>query len=186
MPWITDSASRLDFLVKFEVIQAELLLCIHSRSELIGDVAASGDRHVALVKRILIKTVNDPAHESKAHYLQRHDREASLAMRQEQLSSFWNEIEIALDTQIPDKIYLALLKPVLLCDGRQTSNWTHDYSKQLHSIFDSKSLKFTDVFMQKVVEYCDASSSRYASLLLRLLGRCNDNSFPQHEFLCNS
>lgn len=193
LPWISDSATRLDFLIKFEAAKAELFCQIETIGEELTNMGiirydsllfeatvfcGSGDRHAILVKRIISKTT-DVASPQSNDQMQRHDSDALLNIHQERLDAAWTEIDAALIRKAPVEIYLSLIKPIILCDGRTGSNWMHDHSKRLHLMLESKSLHVTDDVVRKVLQLCEASSSRHASLLKRLLTRSTHNDFNE-------
>ena len=182
LPWITDSASRLDFLIQFEIAKSELSASLSSepstipRASLLSEAivyCGSGDRHVSLVKRILSKTIEGPS--TCDEQTRRHDNESLERIQQNQLSHFWKEINNAFEKQTIDEIYLALIKPVILYD-RFKVNWTQEFSKQLQLILESKPSKHREVLIRQIVQHCESSSCRYASLLRRLLERASGNS----------
>ena len=174
LPWIHNAAFRLDFLIQYNDVQMELHQANESSKSLLPEAiifCGSGDRHVALVKRILTRTntVKDTSLQNN-NQTQR-DSESLHMMQQEQFALFWNDIEMALDNHNPHEIYLSLIKPIILSDGRSKSNWPQDYGNKLHSILESKSVLPISDSINQVLQLCETSSSRYASLLKRLLNR---------------
>jgi len=180
LPWIHDAAVRLDFLIEYNGAQIELHQANESSKSILLEAiifCGSGDRHATLVKRILTKTntTKGPSLQNN-NQMQRHDNECLQMMQQEQFALLWNDIEVALDNHTPHEIYLALIKPIILYDLRSNPNWPQDYGKKLHSVLESKSVSLIDDIMNQVLHLCETSSSRYASLLKRLLNRKIDMS----------
>lgn len=186
LPWISYSSSRLDFLIKVEIAEAELL---HSTSveettervrtnisyeSLLSEAkvyCGSGDRHATLVKRILSKANDDSSTQTNEQVRSRHDAEALISMQQDQIVQLWKDIDASLEKRNPNEIYLALIKPIIFCDGKIIKDWMQDHMHQLHSVLESKSIKENDVIMHQVLQLCGLNGSRYSLLLKRLITR---------------
>ena len=185
-PWITDCAARLDFSIKFEEAKVVLIPLISdidregrekrhcvltaNFKQVLSEAAVycgSGDRHATLVKRILVKTMNEPCEPSDVNG-------PTSTMQKDQLALFWNDVEDAVRNRIPREILLTLIKPIILWDGTNSS-WTHDFAKQLDFILEKYSLTLKDHGMKDVLRYCEVSSNRHVVLLRRLLKRSKDN-----------
>ena len=170
------SASYLDFLI--QLVTFELSSSNHdvNSKSILSDAivfCGSGDRHATLVKRILSKAIEDP-HSQTNDMIQRHDRDSLLVMQDKRLAHFWTAVDTSIKRQKHEEIYLALMKPVILCDTARRSNWTQAYSTQLNFVLESHSLKLTDTIMQQVLQICSVSNNKHVSLLKRLLTRSSE------------
>jgi hypothetical protein len=191
--WIVDSSSRLDVLVKLEAIKMDVshLLgkddpgqaesqhkkksSVHSVLSEAGVYCGSGDRHATLVKRILNRTIKEAPSDN---YTRDKGTEIFLsAMEMDLLASFWNEAEVAISNRVTDQIFFALIKVVIISDGRGSNSWIHDLSKRLHSLLESNSLTVADDIISGVLRYCEASGNRHASLLMRVLKKSHESTY---------
>lgn len=175
-PWAADCVFRLHCLVQLEVILVDtafrqvvddgnaVTVKGRIRSALSEAIifCGCGDRHASLVKRIITNCIQETGSLRPTQ------------MEKEYLTRLWNEAKIALGSGSPENVFLSLIKIVIVWGGKDC-DWMYDSTKQLHVMLESNSVSFDDDVILQVLEICDRSNNRHASLLKRMLTKSLDN-----------
>ncbi|KAL7551275.1 LOW QUALITY PROTEIN: hypothetical protein ACHAWF_014479 [Thalassiosira exigua] len=174
-PWVVESASRLNFLVRLEETLGEIALDSSIGAppadfkQVLSEAVVfcgSGDRQVSLVKRILANAREYPSAKATEKGLKYHMSQQEMA----QLEQFWSDAEAAVMKENSRDFFVSLMKVIVLSDSKGTQ-WLKECTTQLHNLLGTDS-SMGDSLFRETMDYCVKNEDkRNVSLLKRMLTR---------------